>query len=472
MTAHSALTGMGFPRPEPSGGTKFHRRRMKTGWRNRLRAFFQGAPVPTARTLWVLGFGLPVYLLWKWKGLLIFDASLLVFFAADFVLAFRRVEFQAKRVCPRNLLQGMDQSLEIVLTNEGKEARRILVRDQSPLGWKAPVLNGVVRERSSLNLSYRVTPKDRGSFVFDAIHLRVQGPLGMVLRPLSLEIRDEVRVLPRFQPLRYPDLASYRRRARYWGNRPMKWRGEGREFETLREYTEGDDPRKIHWKASARLDRPIVQEFQPEKNQIIMVLLDMGRLMGAITEGMSKLDHALEAAVHLTHTALSGGDQVGFLAFADRVVSFVPPRKTRIQLQAILDETVSLQPMTVESHYEEAFLWLRSRVRRRSLAVLFTDLLDEIASENLLEAVGLVRPRHLPLCIAIRDGQWDDVLNRPPSRVQDVYEKSVLQECLRQRKRAMGRLYQKGALAMDVPPAKLTVDTVERYLEVKRRGLL
>lgn len=445
---------------------------MKTGWRHRVRAFFQGAPVPTSRTLWVLGFGLPVYLLWQWKGLLLFDGAFLVFFAADFALTLRRPGIQARRISPRHLLQGVDQAVEIVLTNEGREPRRILVRDQSPLGWEAPVLKGVVRERSSLRLDYRVRPGDRGSFAFERVHLRVQGPLGLALRPLSVEIRDEVRVLPKFQPLRYPDLAAYRRRARYWGHRPMKWRGEGREFETLRDYVEGDDPRKIHWKASARLDRPIVQEFQPEKNQIIMVLLDTGRLMGVITEGKSKLDHALEAAVHLIHTALSGGDQVGFLAFSDRVVSFVPPKKTGIQLQTILDETISLQPHTVESNYEEAFLWLRSRVRRRSLAVLFTDLLDEIASENLLEAVGLVRPRHLPMCIAVRDGEWDDVLNRPPSRLQDVYEKSVLQECLRQRKRAMGRLFQKGALAMDVPPAELTVDAVERYLEVKRRGLL
>jgi uncharacterized protein (DUF58 family) len=176
--------------------------------------------------------------------------------------------------------------------------------------------------------------------------------------------------------------------------------------------------------------------------------------------------------VHLIHTALSGGDQVGFLAFADRVVSFVPPKKTRTQLQSILDETISIRPLAVESHYEEAFLYLRSRIRRRSLAVVFTDLLDEIASENLLEAVGLVRPRHLPLCIAVRDGQWDEVMNRPPSRVQDVYEKSVLHECLHQRKKAMGKLFRKGALAMDLPPAKLCVETIERYMEIKRRGLL
>lgn len=432
----------------------------------------QGAPVPASTSLWVLGFGLPVYLLWQWVGLLIFDAAFLVAFAADFAMAFHRGEIQARRICPRNFMQGVDQVIEIALTNRGKDSRFIFVRDETPPGWNAPVLTGAVRERSSLRVRYEVRAQERGSFIFEGLHLRVRGPLGLVLRPLSFELREEVRVLPPLYALRSPDLASYRRRARYWGNRPMKWRGEGREFETLREYMEGDDPRKIHWKASARLDRPIVQEFRPEKNQIIMVLLDTGRLMGAITEGKSKLDHCLEAAVHLIHTALSGGDQVGFLAFADRVVSFVPPKKTRTQLQSILDETISIRPLAVESHYEEAFLYLRSRIRRRSLAVVFTDLLDEIASENLLEAVGLVRPRHLPLCIAVRDGQWDEVMNRPPSRVQDVYEKSVLHECLHQRKKAMGKLFRKGALAMDLPPAKLCVETIERYMEIKRRGLL
>jgi uncharacterized protein (DUF58 family) len=419
-----------------------------------------------------LGFGLPAFLLWQWKGMLFVDAAILLLWAADFSMAFRKGEIQARRICSRHFLQGVTQDIQILVTNERSQKRRIFLRDQPPLLWQAPVLKGTVPGRSSLHLKYQVTPGERGVFVFDGIHLRVEGPAGLVLRPFSLESREEISVFPHFQPLRCPDLAAYRRRARYAGHRPMKRRGEGREFEALREYVEGDDLRKIHWKASARLDRPITQEFQPERNQIIMVFLDMGRLMGAVTEGRSKLDHALEAAVQLVHTALLGGDQVGFLAFADRVVCFVPPRKTRVQFQTILSETVSLKPLTMESNYEEAFLWLRSRVRRRSLVVLFTDLLDEIASENLVEAVGLIRPRHLPLCIAIRDGWWDEFLARRPSRVQEVYEKSVLQECLRQRRKAMGRLYQKGALALDLPTASLSVQAVEHYMEVKRKGLL
>jgi uncharacterized protein (DUF58 family) len=272
--------------------------------------------------------------------------------------------------------------------------------------------------------------------------------------------------------MRYADLIAYRRRARHWGMRQIKWRERGREFESLREYMEGDDPRHIHWKASARLERPIVQEFQPEKNQIVMIAVDAGRLMGAVSEGKKKLDHALEASAHLAHAALAGGDQVGFLAFADQILLFIPPKKTHGQLQVILEQTVSLSAGLVEPRYEEAFLWFRSQVRRRSLVVIFTDLMDELASDNLLEAVGLLRPRHLPLCMAIRDSEWDELMSRPPATPMDVYEKSVLQETIRQRRAAIGKLRQKGAIAMDLPPKLLSSSAMEHYLDVKRRGLL
>jgi uncharacterized protein (DUF58 family) len=203
-----------------------------------------------------------------------------------------------------------------------------------------------------------------------------------------------------------------------------------------------------------------------------MILLDAGRLMGAESEGKTKLDHALEAAVRLAHTALAGGDQAGILAFADRVISFIPPKRTPEQLQFILEGTVCLRPLLVEPQYERALLLLRSRVRRRSLVVIYTDLLEEVASENLLTAVSLLRPLHLPLCIAVRESEWDELLSRPPSEVRGVYERAVLQELLRQRSKALGGLAQKGALAMDLPPSRLSIGTMERYLEVKRRGLL
>lgn len=430
-------------------------------------------PIPTNLTLCLLVLGVGLAALLNWKVVLGLDLAILVLSVLDYTLTFKDGEIQGKRICPRHFSISAENRIEILLKNTLASRRRVRVRDQTPTEWAAaPVLKAVIPGRSSLSLDYPVVPPERGEYGFGDIFIRVEGPLGLVSRPVRVSKPEEVRVYPSLQPLRCADLATYRRVAHQWGLRPTRWRGEGREFESLREYVEGDDPRKIHWKATARFDRPIVQQYQTEKNQIVMILLDVGRLMSAVSEGKTKLDYALEAALHLAHTALLGGDQAGILAFADRVISFIPPKKTIGQMQFILEGTLSLRPLLVEPQYEQALTWLRSKVRRRSLVVIYTDLLDEVASENLLSAVSLLRPVHLPLCIAIRESEWDELLSDPPTEVQGVYERAVLQELLHQRSKALGGLVQKGALAMDLPPSKLSIGTMERYLEVKRRGLL
>ena len=300
----------------------------------------------------------------------------------------------------------------------------------------------------------------------------MEGPLGLLHRPFRLEAFQEAAVYPPVPIHPHCGLSAYRRAARSWGVRPSRWREEGREFESLRDYVEGDDPRKIHWKATARLDRPIVQQHRSERNQIVMILLDAGRLMAATSGGRSKLDHALEAAVHLSQGALSAGDRVGVLGFADRVLSFVPPRRAKDQLQRILDGVMGLEPRLVESQYERAVLWLKAQVTRRSLVVIFTDLLDELASDALVGAVGLLRPRHLPLCVAVREEEWSQLMMSAPASVEGVYERAVMQSLLRQRSKALGIMIQRGALAVDLLPSQLSTGALERYQEVKRRGLL
>ena len=441
--------------------------------KNRIRHLIERAPLPAAGALWAAAAGIVIAFVLHWKGMILWDLGIFLLCCIDYGLSFRGKEIEAKRRSPRHLLRKAAQEIEIVLSNWADFPKNIKVRDQTPSGWEAaPVLASMVPARSEVVLRYPVTPPERGVYGFGDLDARVEGPLRLIQRPLRVPAAEEIRVLPCLQTLRYADLIAYRRRARHWGLRQIKWREKGRDFESLREYMEGDDPRHIHWKASARLDRPIVQEFQPEKNQIVMIAVDAGRLMGAVSEGKKKLDHALEASAQLAHAALAGGDQVGFLAFSDQILLFIPPKKTHGQLQVILEGTVSLRTALVEPRYEEAFLWFRSQVRRRSLVVIFTDLMDELASDNLLEAVALLRPRHLPLCMAIRDSEWDDLMSRPPTIAMDVYERSVLQETIRQRRKAIGKLQQKGAIAMDLPPSQLSSNAMERYLDVKRRGLL
>ena len=430
-------------------------------------------PIPTIRTIWLMGLGILLAMVMTWKWALLLDVFIITFCGLDYFLSLRHLNIHVQRRMPSRISYGIPIDIQIIMANMGDRSLAVQVRDQPPLTWEAaPVLKGIAQAKSELKMSYVATPPERGVYTFDHLFMRVAGPFGFVLRALQLELSEEVKVYSNLGSLPYQDLAAYRRMNLSWGLRQSRWRGSGREFDSLREYTEGDDLRKIDWKASARLDRPIVQEFQPEKNQIIMILMDAGRLMSGVTEGKSKLDHALDTTVQLVQRVLTGGDQAGFIAFTDRVITFIPPKRTSEQLHMIMEQALHLTPDMVEPQYEEAFLLLRSRIRRRSLVVLFTDLLDDLASEKLLNAIGLLRPRHLPLCIAIRESEWDILLNQPPKVVEEVYERSVLQESLRQREKALRNLLQKGALALDLPPSSLSLGTIERYLEVKRKGLL
>jgi uncharacterized protein (DUF58 family) len=436
--------------------------------------FFQERiPVPTTLAVGLAAAGIGIAFVLGWKGALVLDLLLLLGCWTDFAFACQGRAVSAKRRLPDYLSQETEGEVGIILLNEGNRPSRVQMRDTPPLEWeKAPIVSGTIPAGSSVTFSYKVFPRKRGIYRFGDIHLRVKGPFGLSVREVHLPSSVQVKVFPNLRAFRSPDLVSYRRAARERGSMRARWRGEGREFEALRDYTEGDDPRKIHWKASARLDRPIVQEFRPERNQNVILALDASRLMCALSGGKTKLDHALESAVQLAHAAMAGGDQPGIFAFSNQVIFFIPPKRSPDQLRRILEKTVSLEPRFVEPRYEEAFLWLRFRLRRRSLIVIFTDLLDEVASENLLEAVALLRARHLPLCVAVRESEWDRVMNQAPSTPYDVYERSVLQQSLRQRRKALGVLVQKGSLVTDLPPSRLSQGILERYRDVKRRGLL
>lgn len=430
-------------------------------------------PFPTLRAILLISAGTVVAAFVEWRFLVILDIIFLVFCGIDYIRIITYPVPGVHRDRPGRLSQGVSRSVKVALLNRGDRDLRIQVRDQTPLEWEsAPIMRCKVNRGAYLKLDYRIRPAERGLFRFGNISLRVEGPLGLLFCSVAINAGEEVKVFPNLPAFHYQDLSIYRKRTGHQGLVSLKLKGPGREFESLREYVEGDDPRKIHWKATARLDRPIVQEYMAERNQNIMIIIDAGRLMCSRSEGKTKLDHALEAAIRLIHAALAGDDLAGILVFNDRILTFIPPKKGPGQLQLILDATVSLTPKLVEPQYEKALLLFKSKVKKRSLVVLFTDLLDEVASENLLTSLALLRPTHLPLCVAVRDSEWDSLLKQRPEDAAGIYKRAVLHETLRQRHMGLKGLVKKGALALDLIPSELSAKTLERYMEVKRRGLL
>lgn len=331
-----------------------------------------------------------------------------------------------------------------------------------------------VPSRTQKVVKYHVTPSRRGAFELGAHHLRYRSPLGLWIRQVRIPATLPVRVYPDVQAVRqYELLAREDRESSMF--RTSKRKGGESEFERLREYRRGDEYRSIDWKATARKQKIISREYQLESNQNVMFLLDAGRLMTAESGGMSLFDHALNATLMLAHVAAKGGDNVGLLTFADDVKSYAPPEGGSRAARRIVQAGYDLHPALIETNYEAAFQKLGVLVRKRSLVVLFTQVLDEVAGKAVVRLARGLLPRHLPLFVMFRDSDVDALLDPQSSPLADdgdVYVSAAAAELTSFRDRVIRELKKQGALVLDVPTGELTPKLMNRYLEIKARHLL
>jgi uncharacterized protein (DUF58 family) len=203
-----------------------------------------------------------------------------------------------------------------------------------------------------------------------------------------------------------------------------------------------------------------------------VILLDTGRLMTARIGKLTKLDHAVNATLSISYVAAAGGDNVGMVAFSRRVVSYLPPRRGHDQINRLMEALYNLEPQMIEPSYKRAFNFFGVNCKRRSLVVILTDLVDRDASAELLAHTSQLIPRHLPLIITIGDTDLRELVHSRPSTSADVYRQAVAEQILQQRDEALTRIRHAGGLALDVPAGRLSLELVNKYLEVKERGLL
>jgi uncharacterized protein (DUF58 family) len=317
---------------------------------------------------------------------------------------------------------------------------------------------------------YHLTPRYRGEARFEDAFLRVEGWLRLTTRDYRLPARESVPVYPNLLQLREYDLLRHRGRIQLMGFRQLRLRGQGTEFESLREYTPDDEFRRIDWKATARRGKPIVRDYQTERSQNVVLLLDAGRTMLAEVEGKRKFDAVLNAALMLAYVAVQMDDKVGALVFADEVDLFSPPQRGKAQVGKLVDALHDAEPRMVESDYLYATTYLAKRWRKRSLIALFTDLIDPDASRMVLHAVGALRRQHLCVVITVADPRlhrWSQQSLDTPS---DLYRRAVALQTLNDRMAAIRALERMGVHCIDTEPDTLVAALVNHYLQVKARG--
>ncbi len=380
----------------------------------------------------------------------------------------------AEREMEAQLSNGAWNRIRLVVTSGADSSARITLRDDVPAGFDVSerVHERELPARGTSIVDYQVRPRHRGTFRFGALHVRARSPLGLLERQWRVPLAREVKVYPNLLEIRRYEVTVRRGLAYDAGLRRARVPGAGTVFERLREYGPDDDPRRISWTATARRGHPISIEFEAERQQRVLLLVDAGRMMASTVRGLTKLDHVVNTALMLSFVAEQKGDEVGYLAYADEVRAFLVPRRGRGQFQRIAEELRRVEPSLTETDHRAAFAFLRNRLQRRALAVLFTDLVDEEASRGLVRAVADLAGRHLVLCVVVGDPHVATIAAARPRSSVALYEKVVATDVLEARAAALGVLQRRGVHTLDVEAEKLTVATIQRYLQLKQRALV
>lgn len=249
-------------------------------------------------------------------------------------------------------------------------------------------------------------------------------------------------------------------------------RGEGRDFESMREYVRGDELRHISWTATARRGKLVTRQYQIERDQTILIAIDAGRLMTGRIEDESKFDSAIGATLALMSAGMRGGDNVGIAVFGRRIKKFLPPKKGVEYQDAALELLHDVEPEMVEPSYSRAFEFISGNLKKRALVVILTDIVDEEGSKELLQSLKLLRPRHLPVVVTIGDRDLRQTVQSAPETARELFAQSVAEEVLQNRETALRKIETLGGLALDVTTRTLAPQLLQTYLRVKERGLL
>jgi uncharacterized protein (DUF58 family) len=422
---------------------------------------------------------IPLSLSWGRPGLrwvtLLYDVALVAAAFLDSRLSRWPASVSIEREFGGRFAVGAEAEVRLKVVNDSWRAMTLVLKDEYPPEMKLQEeREGRLRveAQTSAALAYTLTPPRRGRFEFGRTAVRYLSRLGLVWNQAQAGRATAVKVYPNMRRAREAELKALGARSLVASHRKTSWRGEGREFESLRDYVRGDELRHVSWTATARRGKLTTRQYQIERDQTIMIALDAGRLMTARIENETKLDTAVHAALALMSAAARGGDNAGLMVFGRQIKTYLPPKRGVEHLDATLEALHALEPEMIEPSYARAFQFIAANTKRRALVVVLTDLVDEEGSRDLLTSLKLLRPRHLPLVVTIADRDLKSVVRDAPATERDLFTQSVSEEIIHQREAALRLVESQGGLALDVTAAALTPALLETYLRVKERGLL
>lgn len=397
---------------------------------------------------------------------------LLIALVTDAVLLYaKRQGFEAERSVTDRFSIGDANPVNLSLHNRYLFPARVSIIDELPFQFQERkwLKRLIIGGNSSKELEYSLQPLTRGEYGFGAINVFVHGPLQLVKRRYIFPAGEVVKVYPSYIQMRRYQLLAATNKLQDAGVKKIRRIGHSMEFEQIKDYVRGDDYRTINWKATARKDSLMVNNYTDERSQQIYCIINKGRVMKMPFAGLTLLDYAINASLVLSNVALVKQDKAGLITFEKNLDTFLPADKKPTQMNLVLESLYRQKTEFLESDFEKLYSVIRNRITNRSLLVLFTNFESLEGLQRAMPALKKIAHYHLLLVVFFENTELRSVINKKARSLEDVYIKTIAEKFAFEKRQMVKELHKNGIPSILTIPENLTVNTINKYLELKRR---
>lgn len=400
---------------------------------------------------------------------------LIAFLGFDIMLLFlSKNTVQAARTTPVKLSNGDANPIKISISNNYTFPVSTKIIDEIPFQFQVRNFEIIrkIKANTADEFNYDLRPTERGEYFFGNLNIYVSSPLRLISRRFTFDNNQMVPTYPSYIQLRKYDLIAFSNNLSQYGIKKIRRIGHTMEFEQIKEYVQGDDIRTLNWKATAKKNTLMVNQFQDEKSQSVYLAIDKGRMMQMPFEGLSLLDYAINSTLVLSNVILKKQDKTGLFTFSKKVENRVFAERRTSQMQKILETLYNIKTNFFESDYSHLYADIKKNINQRSLIILYTnfDTMDGLYRQ--LPYLKGIAKSHLLVVVFFNNTKLNNIINKKSETIQDIYDKVVANKFMFEKRLIAQELKKYGIHSVLTTPENLSLETINKYLEIKARGIL
>ena len=400
---------------------------------------------------------------------------LVLLFALDFLIVFiGKNKIEARRILPDKFSNGDKNAIDLSIKNNYPFSIHLEIIDEIPEQFQVRdfKIKDTITSRKTKSIPYHLKPTERGEYHFGSLNIYASSILKLVAKRFTFSSGDMVPTYPSFKQLKKFELLNINQNSLEYGLKKVRRLGHTMEFEQIKEYVLGDDLRTINWKATAKRNQLMVNQFQDEKSQPIYSIIDKGRVMKMPFNGLSLLDYAINATLVISNVVLKKHDKAGMLSFSKKIENVVVAERRSSQMQLILESLYNVKTDFFESDFSRLYGNIKRHITQRSLILMYTNFETLDGLNRQLPYLKAIAKSHLLVVVFFKNTELNSLISNKAETVQQVYDKVIAEKFAFEKRLIVNELKKYGIYSILTTPENLTIDTINKYLEIKARGLL